>query len=141
MDVQFDQLYTTETKLASIFNLFTGVALFISCLGMLGLIGFITESKIKEVGIRKVMGASAVQILYLFTQQVYKLVLLACLVGVPVAYWLTNRWLDNFAYKTTFSLSMTVLVVVSMFILTSLTIIVKSTKAATHNPVDSLRNE
>ncbi|KYG78896.1 FtsX-like permease family protein [Roseivirga echinicomitans] len=141
MDAKFDQLYTAETRLANIFNLFTGVALFISCLGLLGLIGFITESKTKEVGIRKVMGASVGQILFLFTGQVYKLILLACLVGVPAAYWLINRWLDNFAYKTNFSFGLALLVMVSMFALTSLTIIIKSVKAATHNPVDALRSE
>ncbi|WP_339695684.1 FtsX-like permease family protein [uncultured Roseivirga sp.] len=141
MDAKFDQLYTAETRLANIFKLFTVIALFISSLGLLGLIGFITESKIKEVGIRKVMGASVGQILFLFTGQVYKLILAACLVGVPVAYWLINRWLDNFAYKTSFSFDIVFIVVLFMFILTSLTIIFKSAKAATHNPVDALRSE
>lgn len=141
MDAQFDQLYTSETRLARIFNIFTGIAILISCLGLLGLIGFITESKVKEVGIRKVMGASTTQILLLFTKQVYQLILLACLIGSPIAYWFVNRWLNNFAYKTNFSLTVTFVVILSAFLIAGITIVLRSGKTATSNPVQALRSQ
>lgn len=100
LSTRFEQLYTEETRLAKNFNAFTVCASIISLLGLLGLIGFIIEGRIQEIGIRKVMGADAIQITSIFVKQVYALVGLGCLIAIPLSVYLGNRWLQDYALRT-----------------------------------------
>jgi putative ABC transport system permease protein len=140
-DEHFARVYLSEQKTGQVYLIFSLLAVFIACLGLLGLTAFITEQRTKEIGIRKVLGASASQVLVLLTRQFALLVLIANLIAWPVAYWISRNWLQDFAYRTNltawvFALSAGVAIVVAL-----LTVSFQSIKAALTNPVDSLRYE
>ena len=119
----------------------TGLAIFISCLGLLGLVMYITNQKTKEIGIRKVIGATITQIIMLLSKDFLKLLVFAFLIAVPLAWWGAYKWLQNFAYKTTVSWWVFVAGGAVMFIMALLVLIVRTFKAASANPVESLRTE
>jgi putative ABC transport system permease protein len=141
LDTRFDNLYSSETRLGKTFGIFTSIAIIISCLGLYGLVAFMVQSKTKEVGVRKVLGASVGQIIHLFNKQIYRLIVISGLVAVPLAYFVMNRWLNDFAYHVEVSVLATISIVISTFLLASLTVFVRSIKAATSNPIDALRSE
>ncbi|MGB3152439.1 MAG: FtsX-like permease family protein [Maribacter sp.] len=141
LDTRFDNLYSLEIRLGKIFGIFTTIAILISCLGLYGLVTFMVQSKTKEVGVRKVLGASVLQIIHLFNKQIYRLIVLAGLVAVPLAYLVMNSWLNDFAYHVEVSFLATMFIVIGTFILASLTVFARCIKAATSNPVDALRSE
>ncbi|KPJ70007.1 hypothetical protein AMJ44_01380 [candidate division WOR-1 bacterium DG_54_3] len=138
---QYDKLYRSEEKMGQVFRYFTFLALFISCLGLFGLSSYVLEQRTKEIGIRKVLGASVSGIIIMLSKEFSKCVLLANVFGWPIVYFLMNRWLGNFAYRInisfwTFLLSALIVIAISM-----LTVSYQSIKAATTNPVNSLRYE
>ncbi len=140
-DDVFNTAYISEQKLEKIFTLFALIAIFIACMGVFGLSAFLAEQKRKEIGIRKVLGASVAKIVYLLSKDLLWLVLIANIIAWPVAYYAMNRWLQNFAYRThiglgTFLISAFLTVIVSIG-----TLSYQSIKAALANPVDSLRYE
>ncbi len=141
LDSRFNNLYTTEMRLGKIFQLFTAIALMVSCLGLLGLVTFIIQSKVKEIAIRKVLGARINQIVSLFLKEIYWLIGLSSLLGLPIAYWLMNRWLQDFAYHTDIPLSIILTTVILMLTIASLTVLLRTLKTARMNPVNSLRND
>lgn len=141
LDTRYQNLYNSEIRLGKIMGLFTSIAILISSMGLYGLIMFSIQSKTKEVGIRKVMGASVTQIVMLFNRQVFWLIGLAVLVAIPIAYWTMNSWLNGFAYHVDISVLTIVLTICSSFVLAFITVFFKSYRAANANPVDVLRSE
>lgn len=141
LDESYDQLYKSDQHTGRIFNYFAGVAILISCMGLFGLATFTAEQRVKEIGIRKVLGASAASIVRLFSLDFLKLVLIAILIASPIAWYLMSRWLDNFAYRTT--LSGTVFLVAGMLalLIAFLTVSYQSIRASRANPTESLRSE
>ena len=141
LDADFDRLYWDEQRLGKIFGYFTCLAIFIACLGLFGLAAFVAEQKTKEIGIRKVLGASILGVTALLSKEFTKWVLLANVIAWPVAYFVMHIWLQNFAYRTSirpwaFIISSALALTIAM-----LTVSFQSIKAAVANPVDSLRYE
>jgi putative ABC transport system permease protein len=140
-DTSFDAMYRKEEKLANACTLFSIVAIIITCLGLFGQILFLTDKKTKEIGIRKVNGATIKEIMFMLNKDFIKWVAIAFVIACPIAYYAMNKWLENFAYKT--SLSWWVFALAGMFTLfiALLTVSWQTYRAATRNPVESLRDE
>ncbi|WKN41807.1 ABC transporter permease [Tunicatimonas pelagia] len=141
LDESFNTLYQNEVRTGDLFNYFAFIAIFISCLGLFGLAAYTAELRTKEVGVRKVLGASVSSILLLFSRDYIKLVVIAFLIATPLAYYLMHQWLADFAYRTNISLLVFVLAIAFALLVTLITVSYQSVKAATANPVDSLRSE
>jgi len=141
VDQDLNNLYQGEQRLGSLFNLFAGLAIFISCLGLYGLSAFMAEQRLKEIGIRKVLGASISNVVYLLSRSFVGLVLFAIAIAVPIAWYAMNSWLNGFAYRI--NIELTVFAIASTFaiVIALLTVSYESIKAALSNPVKSLRNE
>ncbi|MEE4197189.1 MAG: FtsX-like permease family protein [Bacteroidales bacterium] len=141
LDETINNLYRAEQRSNKLINYFTIFALFISCLGIFGLASFMAEQKTKEIGIRKVMGASVLTIIRLFTIEFIKLVIIANIIAWPMAWFAMNKWLDNFAYHTSLAWWMYGLGAVLSLTVVIVTISYQSYKAAIKNPANSLRYE
>ena len=141
VDERFDLYYHSEILAGKIFRYFVLIAIFISCLGLLGLSAFVAEQKTKEIGIRKILGASVPRIILLLTKQFLLWVLLANLIAWPVAYFAMRNWLDNYAFRTTLGLPLFLLSAAAALAIAMLTVSFQAIRAATANPVDSLRYE
>ncbi|WP_018622475.1 ABC transporter permease [Spirosoma luteum] len=141
LDDTFNNLYKSEARLATLFSLFTAFALFIACLGLFGLAVFTAEQRTKEIGVRKVLGASVSSIITLLSKDFLKLILLAILIASPLAWWAMNKWLQDFAYKITISWWVFAVAGLGVVAIALLTVSFQSVKAALMNPVKSLRNE
>ena len=139
LDESLDLLYRTDKRIGILFNIFTALAIFISCLGLLGLSSFLIERRTKEIGIRKILGADLRKILLLLSRDFLKLVVVANIIAVPIAYYAMNRWLQNFAYRTDISVGIFMLSTAMALGLALLTISFHSIRAALANPADSLR--
>ncbi len=133
--------YETEYKISSLFQVFAGVAIFIGCLGLYGLISFMANQKVKEIGIRKVLGASMKNILRIFSKEVAVLVAIAFALACPLAYFMMNGWLDGYVYHIELGAGVFVLGVISTIIIASTTVGLKVLKSASANPINSLRDE
>ena len=140
-DESITQFYTKETNASSLLVWSTGLAIFISCLGLLGLVIYITNQRTKEIGIRKVIGASVTHLVFLLSRDLIKLVGLAILIAMPIAWWGSNKWLENFAYKTTLSWWMFAASGATLLLIAFIVLGLRTVKAATANPVNSLRAE
>jgi len=141
LDEDFDRLYWDEQRLGKIFGYFTCLAIFIACLGLYGLAAFVAEQKTKEIGIRKVLGASILGITAMLSKEFTKWVLLANVIAWPVAYFVMHMWLQSFAYRTSIRLWTFILSAALALIIAMLIVSYQSIKAAAANPVYSLRNE
>ncbi len=141
MDEHLAHLYENEQRQKRLFTLFTIIAIFISCLGMFGLAAFSTASRTKEIGIRKVLGASVIGIVALLSKNFLKLVLLAMIITTPIVWYLMNRWLQDFAYRIDIQWEVFVLVGLIAIFISFFTIGWQSLKAALTDPVQSLRDE
>jgi putative ABC transport system permease protein len=141
MDEKIEAFYTQEHQLALLYKIFAGIAVFISCLGLYGLVSFMAVQKKKEVGIRKVLGASITQIIYLFSKEFTVLILIAFAVAVPVSWFMMNDWLQHFVYRIPIRpLLFAASIGISVFI-AWLTVGYKSFQAARMNPARSLKSE
>jgi putative ABC transport system permease protein len=141
LDDQYSALYTNEQRMMTIFILFATLAIIIACLGLLGLVSFSAAQKTKEIGIRKVLGATPASIVMLITSDFSKLVLIAIALGIPVGYWMMNKWLDGFAFKTEVGF-LPVIVASAICIVIALTTAgYQAVKAALIDPAKTLRNE
>ena len=140
-DDAFNGLYRTEQKLGNLFVVCAGLAVFLACLGLLGLVAFTAEQRTKEIGIRKVMGASVSSIIGLLSRQFLRWVLLANILSWPVAYYVMYNWLENFAYRVNMGIVVFVFSSLITLLIAFLTLSIQSIKAATADPVDSLRYE
>lgn len=137
----FGNIYRSEQKLGTILTVFSCVAIIIASMGLFGLISFVTERKTREVGIRKVLGASVVSIVTLIIDEFLILVLVSNVIAVPIAYYLMKQWLESFVYRTPLSPAVFVVAGISVLVIAVLTVLFQSLKAATLNPVKSLRYE
>lgn len=141
VDEHVQQMFAQEKRLSKIATVFTFLAILISCLGLLGLISYIAEQKKKEIGIRKVLGASVQAVVQLITKDFVKLVFIAFVIASPLAYFLMQRWLQDFAYKIEISWWIFAAAGGAAMIITLLTVSFQSVKSAIANPVKSLRTE
>ncbi len=141
LDEVFDRTYRKEAQTARVFGLFAGLSVFISCLGLLGLVAFTAEQRTKEIGIRKVMGASVVSIVTLLSGDFLKLVAMAIVVAVPIAWYGMDTWLQDFAYRTDVPAWAFLLAGGVAGLVAFLTMSYQAIKAASVNPVESLRSE
>ncbi len=140
-DQDFAKLYESEATTQRIMTLFATLAVIIACLGLLGLASFIAEQRTKEIGIRKVLGASVAKIVFLLSRQFTKWVVVANIISWPIAYFLMNSWLENFAYRTNLELTSFILAGCAALFIALLTVGYQTVKAAYRNPVDSLHYE
>jgi len=131
-------MYVTEEKIGTLTTVFSFLAIFIACLGLFGLVSFVTQQRFKEIGIRKVLGASVFEIVVLLSKEFTKWVIYANIVAWPIAYYVMNNWLQNFAYRTTIGWSVFVLSGVIALIIALATVSVQAVKAAIANPVEAL---
>lgn len=141
LDDAFDQLYKSEDRLSQIFNIFTIIAIVIACLGLFGLITFTAEMRTKEIGIRKVLGASIQNIFTLLSKEFIILVLAGVVFAIPAAWWYLQSWLQQFSYKAEIPWWFGLLAACAALLISFLTICTQAIKAAVSNPVDSLRSE
>lgn len=141
LDQRFGRLYTTEQTQQTLFGIFAGIAILISCLGLFGLSMFMAEQRTKEIGIRKVLGATTPGLVALLSKDLLKLVLISLVVASPVAWWGMNQWLEGFVYRTNISPWVFVVTAVIALLIAFLTVSFQSIKAALMNPVRSLRSE
>lgn len=123
------------------FLVFTGIAIFISCLGLFGLATFVAKQRTKEIGIRKVLGESVAGIVQLLSKDFIKLVLLALVIASPLAWWAINQWLQGFAYRINIEWWVFVVAGLAAVVIAQLTVSFQAIRAAVANPVDSLRDE
>ncbi len=140
-DQQFQNLYRSEMTISSLTNYFAFLAIFISCLGLFGLATFTAEQRTKEIGVRKVLGASVLSVTALFSIDFLKLVVISIVIASPLASWLMDKWLQNFAYKTTVEWWVYALSGALAILIALLTVSFQSIKAALMNPVKSLKVE
>ncbi|MFD2935900.1 ABC transporter permease [Spirosoma flavum] len=141
VDQQLAKFYETETLIARLTNIFTSIAILICCLGLYGLVSHVVVQRTKEIGIRKVLGASVASIVTLLSKDFLKLVLIAIVIASPLAWWTMNQWLQDFAYKITIGWWMFGLAGLVAVSIALLTVSFQSIKAALANPVKSLRSE
>jgi ABC-type antimicrobial peptide transport system permease subunit len=141
LDQTIANFYKQENELSQLYKIFAGIAIFISCLGLYGLVSFMAMRRTKEVGIRKVLGASARSIIYLLSKEFTVLIVIAFIVSAPVAYYIMHRWLQNYTYRIPLSASIFILAIVTSTIIAWLTVANCAIKAALANPVKSLRTE
>lgn len=141
LDQDFDAMFQWERQLGRLFTLFAWLTIIIACLGLLGLAAFTIERRTKEIGIRKVLGASVTGITTMLSQSFVKLVFIALLIAVPIGYYVMQEWLQNFAYRTNISLWVFFVAGTAALVITLFTVSYQSIRAALANPVDSLRSE
>jgi putative ABC transport system permease protein len=140
-DEDIARFYQAEQNVSRLLKWATGLSVFISCLGLLGLAIYITNQRTKEIGIRKVIGASVLQIVSLLSKDFIRLIAIAVLIAIPIAWYGANRWLDNFVYRTSLSWTIFLSGGLLMIAIALLVLTLRTLKAATANPVDSLRSE
>ncbi len=141
LEESYMRLYRDEQRLGSLFNYFSILALFIACMGLFGLATYISEQRTKEIGIRKVLGASVPQILGLLNKDFLKLVSISFLISIPVSWYITNLWLEDFAFRVELGPLIFLFAGLIVFGIALLTVSFNSIKTALSNPIDSLKSE
>jgi putative ABC transport system permease protein len=141
LDDFFNHQYKADVQFGKVFSLFTGLAIFIACLGLIGLASFTIIQRRKEIGVRKVLGASIPDIVFLLNKDLIKLILLGTFIAWPIAYWGMNKWLQNYAFRIQISYWFMLLPAIIIIIISLLAVSMQTIKAANANPVKSLRNE
>jgi putative ABC transport system permease protein len=141
LDEFFEQQYQTDQQFGKIFSLFSSLAIFVACLGLVGLVSLITRQRTKEIGVRKVLGASVNNILLLLSKDFIRLILIACFIAWPIAYLGIQQWLSNYAFRIPFTLWLLLLPAIIVCVVALLAISMYTIRAARANPVKSLRYE
>jgi ABC-type antimicrobial peptide transport system permease subunit len=141
LDQRLDALYKSEERLYSLFRMFSALAMAISCLGLWGLITFAAQQKVKEIGVRKVLGASVPNIVSLLTKEFLLLICMAIVIATPLAYWGIHKWLQDFAYRIHIGWASFFIAGVSVILIALITVSFQAIRAAIANPVKSLRTE
>jgi putative ABC transport system permease protein len=141
LDQEYQKLYVSEQRVSVLSRYFAGLAIIISCLGLFGLAAFTAQRRQKEIGIRKVIGASVSTIAFMLSKDFIKLVLISMLIAFPLAWWMLDQWLDNFAYRTQIGAEVFLIAGVSTFIITIFTVSFQAIKAAVTNPVVAIKSE
>ena len=141
LDEQFASLYTTEERTGKIFTSFSVLAIFIACLGLFGLAAYMIRQRVKEIGIRKVLGASTGSITTMLSKEFLQLILIAAFIAFPLTWYAMDKWLQDFSYRTTIHWWVFALAGAIALLVAAMTISFQSIKAALANPVKSLRSE
>ncbi|WP_138990784.1 ABC transporter permease [Larkinella sp. C7] len=141
LDEHIANFYATEDLMLKLIQAFAAIAIFIGCLGLYGLVSFMAAQKTKEIGIRKVLGSSMGQILWIFAKEFSRLILIAFVVAAPVAYYTMTAWLKNFIFRVDLGVEIFISAIVGTFLIAFMTVGFKSIKAALMNPVKALRSE
>jgi putative ABC transport system permease protein len=141
LDETISNFYKQENQLSMLYKIFAAIAIFISCLGLYGLVSFMAVQRTKEVGIRKVLGASARNIVYLLSKEFTLLIIIAFIISAPIAYYIMHKWLQNYTYRIPLTASIFLLAIIGSIIIAWITVGQRAIKAAIANPVKSLRTE
>jgi len=141
VDEEFAKKFGNEKKIGELAALFTFLAIFISCLGLFGLASFVAEQRTKEIGIRKVLGASVTRLWKMLSKDFVLLVLISCIISVPISYYVMDGWLQKFDYHTTINWWVFGLACLGALVITLITVSYQAIKAAMSNPVKSLKTE
>jgi len=141
LDDRINQLYEREKKMQILLLIFSSLSILVACLGIIGLAAFTAEARTKEIGIRKALGASVGSITFLLSKEFVKWILLANIVAWPLAIYVMNKWLQNFAYKASIGWFVLVFAALTTLLIATFSFIFQAVKAAYANPVDSLRYE
>jgi putative ABC transport system permease protein len=141
LEKHFDEIYKNEQQTEQLYGFFSFLAIFIACLGLFGLASYTVEQRTKEIGVRKVLGASVSGVVLLLSKDFLKLVLVATIIAIPVSYYIMANWLQDFAYRTKISPAIFILVGLTVLAIALATISFQAIKAATSNPIKSLRYE
>jgi putative ABC transport system permease protein len=137
----YNNMYKSEQRTGRLFNVFALIAIVISCLGLFGLAAYTAQVRTKEIGVRKVLGASVPGIIQLLAADFIKLVFIAIIIATPVAWYMMNKWLQDFAYKTSLGWTVFVFAGLAAIVIALATISFQAIKAAIANPIKSLRTE
>jgi len=140
-DTEYAKKFNYEELVGNLAAIIAVIAIFISCLGLFGLASFTAEQRVKEIGVRKVLGASVLNLWQLLSKDFVKLVLISCVIAIPVSYYFMNEWLKNYQYKITIGAGVFVMVIALSIIITLVTVSFQAIRAATANPTKSLRTE
>jgi len=141
LDHEYQEVYESENRLSEIFKYFAFLAIFISCLGLLGLASFMAEQRTREIGIRKTFGAPVYAILLMMSKEFARLVIIANIIAIPVAWYLLRDWLGNYAYTTSLSADIFIFAFLISVAIALITISYQAIKAALMNPVDAIKYE
>jgi putative ABC transport system permease protein len=141
LDEAYQKQYETETRVSVLAGYFLALAIIISCLGLFGLVAFTAQKRQKEIGIRKVIGASVNNIALMLTKDFLKLVVIAVTIAFPLSWWAMSQWLQGFAYRIDIGAGVFFIAIISIVVITLLTVSFQAIKAAIANPVKSLRSE
>jgi ABC-type antimicrobial peptide transport system permease subunit len=141
LDDKIAGFYQQENQLSQLYKIFAAIAIFLSCLGLYGLASFMAAQRIKEVGIRKVLGATAGNIVYLFSKEFVILISIAFVIATPLAWYFMHQWLQNYAYRIEVSWLIFLAGGIAAIMIALATISFQAIKAAMANPVESLRSE
>jgi putative ABC transport system permease protein len=141
LDERFNNTYRSEQNTGKILGIFAGLTIFVACLGLFGLVTFTAEQRTKEIGVRKVLGATVTGIVSLLSKDFLKLVFIAFIIASPVAWFIMNKWLQDFAYRIDITGWVFVLAALLAIAITLITVSFRAIKAALDNPVKSLRTE
>lgn len=140
-DEMIGEFYESEQKLAAVFKIFAGISLLVAGLGLYGLVSFLVSQRVKEIGIRKTLGASVPELTLMISKEFIYMVVISFLLSIPIAYYMMEGWLETFAYKIPISIGLFLIVLVVSVILTALTVGSKAVQAALANPVKSIQSE
>ncbi len=141
LDKVIENFYQQEDQLSQLYKIFAGIAIFISCLGLYGLVSFMAVQRTKEVGIRKILGASPGSIIFLLSKEFTLLILFAFLISAPIAWYIMHQWLQNYTYRIPMSATIFLFAIATSIVIAWITVAHKAIQAALVNPVKSLRNE
>ncbi|HXS58604.1 MAG TPA: FtsX-like permease family protein, partial [Hanamia sp.] len=141
MDDLYNKTYSAEQKTGTILNIFAMLTILVACLGLFGLVTYTAEQRTKEIGIRKVLGASVSQLMQMLSRDFLKLVLIACIIAFPLSWWAMNKWLQSFAYRINISWWIFLIAGVAAIMIALITISFQAIKASLADPVESLRSE
>jgi putative ABC transport system permease protein len=141
MDEHFARQYEADRQFGQVFSLFSGISVFIACLGLFGLVSYATIQRSKEIGVRKVLGATVSSILLLLSKDFIKLVIVANVIAWPVAYWSIGQWLSDYAQHTPIHIGFFLVPSLAVLLIAFLTVSYQTLKSARENPVKALRDE
>jgi ABC-type antimicrobial peptide transport system permease subunit len=141
VDAEYGEKFASEERIGTLSGIFTALAILISCLGLFGLTSFVAEQRTKEIGVRKVLGATVFNVWNMLSKDFLKLVVISCFIAVPIAYYIMNGWLQDYPYHILLEWWIFALAVIGAMLVTVITVSFQAIKAANANPVKSLRTE